>query len=516
MDSPPSLAPDHPDLKVEQWDKSSKVRKTFLFTGISPEADIKCYNNTILGMERALKERLFYIPTVDGGWQIKPTHEPGVVIEKMSRFLDAMKPLSVYTHPWNRKCFALSYTGQKRERYLKAAAQLDNDGLLAIDCWLKFFMKFEVFNNTTKPNPSPRGINPPGDKYLVELGRYIKPIEHLVYKAVETLFGYKVIVKGLNQDDRGRLIEASWKSFDDPVAIMLDASKFEQSVSSECIEFEYQLYSQYYKGDKLFAYMMRKQKLWRGKARSSNGKLSFKIEGVRASGTNNTASGNCCISAGFLYDILCILRKRDSSFDFRSHVDGDDVVVIMSRSHARMFREFAGPYYAEASFRMKMEATVDILEHIDFCQSRPVYDGDHYVMLRNMKASLSKDAVSKKPLDNRKIFEKWSAAVGMGGLSCTGGMPVHQSFYGCFVRASNNAKPLMNDPVQRSQRYKTMGMTRSVKDIHPVTRCSYWLAFGIEPDAQECIEAILDEYSIVHGVPEDELIKHLVLPWGYH
>jgi len=515
VDSPPSLAPDHPDLKVVQWEKSSKVRKTYLFTGISPEADIKCYNNTILGMERALKERLFYIPTVDGGWQHKPTHEPGVIKIKMRRFLDAMKPLSVYTHPWNRKCFALSYTGQKRERYLKAASQLDAEGLLAEDCWLKFFMKFELFNNTSKPNPSPRGINPPSDKYLVEFGRYIKPVEHVIYKAVETVFGYTVIVKGLNQTERGRLIEASWRAFDEPVAIMLDASKFEQSVSAECIDFEYDLYSQYYKGDKLFRYMMRQQRSYKGKARSTNGKLSFKVSGVRASGMNNTALGNCVISAGFAFDILSIMQAKDSSFGFRVHVDGDDVVVIMSKVHAESFRVFAKEYYREAGFRMKMEATVDIIEHIDFCQSRPVFDGVGYVMIRNMKASLAKDAVSRKPLDNNKIFEKWSAAVGAGGISCTGGIPVHQSFYSCILRASRGAKPLTNDPVQRSQRYKTRGMTRSVMDIHPVTRCSYWLAFGILPDAQECIEKILDEYSIVHGVPEDELIKHLTLPWGH-
>lgn len=513
VDSRGSYAPDHPCLKVQQWENvSSKTRKTYLYSGISPVADVKCYNNTILGMERALKERLYYIPDVNEGWILKPTHALGVVKEKMKLFLTAMKPLAAYTHPWTREAFANSYTGQKQNRYLKAAYHLNNDGLLPKDCDLKFFMKFECF---LKEDPSPRGINPPDDKYLVEFGRYIKPVEKLIYNDVKSLFGYEVIVKGLNQTARGELIWTSWKQFDDPVAIMMDASKFEQSVSAECIDFESELYGAYYPGDKLFKYMMRKQRKYKGKARCQDGKLSFTIEGVRASGMNNTALGNCVISAGFLWDVQGKLASKDKTFEMRGHVDGDDVVVIMSRRHADMFTSFAKPYYAEACFRMKMEATVDVIEHIDFCQSRPVFDGERYVMIRNMKTSLAKDAVSKKPLDNKKIFRKWSAAVGMGGISCTGGIPVHQAFYSCILRAAEGARPLENDPVQRSMRHKTRGMTRTFKEISPVTRCSYWKAFGIEPDAQIAIEKILDGHSVCHGVPEDLVVKHLTMPWGH-
>lgn len=515
MDSPRSEAPSHPDLKVKEWESpSSKIRKTYLFSGISPEADVRCYNNTIQGMERALKERLFYIPDGNGGWTPKPSHAPGVVLDKMQRFLADMKPLSSYTHPWTREQFSDSYTGQKKERYHRATKQLNQSGLTAKDCELKFFMKFETFNLSTKPNPSPRGINPPDDKYLVEFGRYIKPVEKKIYDDVETLFGYKVIVKGLNQEERGLLIHESWTSFSDPVCVALDASKFEQSVSAECIEFEKQLYSRYYPGDKHFKWMIEKQKSFRGRARSQNGSLSFKISGVRASGMNNTALGNCVISAGFLYDIRARLKSVDKKFDFRAHVDGDDVIVVMERRHFGMFSQFSKPYYQEASFRMKFEEPVDLIEHIDFCQSRPIFDGVKYLMVRNVVASLSKDAVSKKPLDNKKIFEKWSAAVGQGGISCTGGIPIQQNFYQCLLRASNGAKPLENDPLQRSARFKTANMNRTITSVSPETRASYWLAFGIEPDAQILIEEFYDNFSICQEVDSQRYQRHVLLPWG--
>lgn len=486
-------------------------RKTYLFAGISPQADVRCYNNTIQGMERALKERLFYIPSTSSpsGWLLKPVHARGVILSKMQPFLAAMKTLSSYTHPWTRQQFADSYTGQKRHRYTQAALRLDDEGLLREDSNLKFFMKFETFNLLSKPDPSPRGINPPDDKYLVEFGRYIKPLEKNVYRAAEQLFGYPVIVKGLNQTERGRLIGESWSKYANPVCVAMDASKFEQSVSSECIEFESRLYSRYYPGDKLFRYMMNRQKSYKGKAKSSNGSLSFKIEGVRASGMNNTALGNCVISAGFLYDI-----KIQLDIDFRVHIDGDDVIVIMDASEEKRFREFCTPYYEQACFRMKMDKTVDTIEHIDFCQSRPVFDGKDYLMVRNVIASLSKDAVSKKPLDNPKIFEKWAAAVGAGGLSCTGGIPIHQSYYEVFVRSSNGAKPLVGDPLQRSNRYKTRGMERTKQDILPVTRCSYWLAFGIDPDSQIAIEKYYDDFVVGPQVDDQLFTRYPTLPWG--
>lgn len=515
MDSPCSSAPDHPDLKVHrQGSHSNKSRKTYLFEGISPQADVRCYNNTISGMERAIKERLLFIPSGDGGWLNKPEHAPGAVLDKLISFIASMKPLSVYTHPWDRAAFAYSYVGQKQKRYLRAAEQLNQDGLLSKDCNLKFFMKFETFNLQTKPNPSPRGINPPDDKYLVEFGRYIKPIEKKVYAAVETLFGYNVIVKGLNQASRGSLIKESWDKFARPVCVMLDASKFEQSVSAECIEFESRIYQAYYPGDKLLKYMMERQKNYKGKARSADGNLSFVVSGVRASGMNNTALGNCLISSGFLFDIRKKLRAIDNTFEFRAHVDGDDVIAIMSECHVELFRRFSMPYYKEAGFRMKMEDTVNVLEHIDFCQSRPVFDGTDHIMVRNMKASLAKDAVSKKPLDSERIFRKWSAAVGMGGISSTGGFPVHQSYYECILRASKGARPLENDPVQRGMYRKTQGMTRVRRDVKPEARCSYWLAFGIEPDAQIAIEEYYNSWEIEYSVSEGQQLRYPTLPWG--
>nr|QDH88043.1 MAG: RNA-dependent RNA polymerase [Riboviria sp.] len=192
MDSERSSAPDHPDLTVHFLGKRvARVRKTYLLSGSSPGNLVKCYNKTILGMERALKERLFYIPAGDG-WVPRPTHERGYVLSTLSESILALKNFSRKTHPLDRLEYSLSFGGQKQKRYLKASESLGRTGILRKHAILKFFMKFEAYNLHVKGNPSPRGINPPSDEYLVELGRYIKPIEKLIYKALRELFGFIV------------------------------------------------------------------------------------------------------------------------------------------------------------------------------------------------------------------------------------------------------------------------------------------------------------------------------------
>jgi len=457
-------------------------------------------------MERALKERLFYIPAGDG-WVPRPTHERGYVLSTLSESILALKNFSRKTHPLDRLEYSLSFGGQKQKRYLKASESLGRTGILRKHAILKFFMKFEAYNLHVKGNPSPRGINPPSDEYLVELGRYIKPIEKLIYKALRELFGFIVVLKGFNQQQRGRIISDYWKEFDDPIGIAADASKFEQSVSAECIEVERLVYSAYY-SDNVVSKLMGWQKSYRGKGSTTDGYLSFKIGGVRASGMPNTALGNCllsCLMAHTIFRILAIKR-------YRFVCDGDDVHFIMERRDSERFRDYARTYYQRLGFRMKMEHTVDVLEHIDFCQSRPVKVNGTYLMVRNVINALSKDSLAKKPLDNRKVFLRWIAAVGEGGLSMTGGIPVMQEYYSSLIRSACGARPLVGDPVQ-SDYDRGPKMFREYESVSEETRYSFWLAFGIYPDDQRAIENYYRRFSLVFGVCEEELVDYPTLPW---
>jgi len=148
---------------------------------------------------------------------------------------------------------------------------------------------------------------------------------------------------------------------------------------------------------------------------------------------------------------------------------------------------------------MKIENPVDVIEQIDFCQSRPVFIDGGYLMVRNVRNAASKDAVSKTPLTSDKLMKRWFAAIGMGGVSLTGGVPVAQSYYGCALRNSKGQTPLDGVFDEYALENKFRGMNRCMTAISEETRYSFWLAFGILPDEQIQLEQYYDSLELSFG-----------------
>jgi len=246
-----------------------------------------------------------------------------------------------------------------------------------------------------------------------------------------------------------------------------------------------------------------------GKVKCPDGKISFKKRGGRGSGNPNTALGNCLISAALLYSFF----MEQGITKFRIFLDGDDVGTIIEDEveHINFSTEIK-KWYAEVGFRLKVEEPVRVLEEIDFCQSRPIWTPEGYVMVRNVHTSLCKDAVSTLDLSKKADWESWIAAIGMGGLSLVGGIPIVQNYYRSCVRASNGAKPMENafDAWHMENKYK--GMKRVWSVPQPETRCSLWRAFGITPDEQICIEEYYDQLSMTHGIEQCDASTPQVLP----
>lgn len=505
VNSSKSEAPDSADLRVSYTGGPTKVRKSYAISGISPGIQFLTYNNTILGMERAIKERLLFVH-VDGKWQEPPFPSFGVVEDRLRNFRTQLSKHVNVCHPLSRKNFSCLFHGRKLVRYQRAIGKLGVEGLLRSDGDLKYFMKYEAYDFESKTNPAPRGINPRSDKYLVEMGRYIRPLEKKIYKDLCSVYGYEVVMKGKNQSERGNILKTYWDHFRDPVCVMGDASRFEQSVGVQMLQFEHGVYQQYYPNDKLFKRMCSWQLRSKGKARCSDGKLSFSIEGRRASGDPNTALGNCLDSAGLAYAYL----EEIGISEHRVFLDGDDIGFIMERSDISKFSEGNKAWYLEMGFRMKFEKVVDIFEEIDFCKSRPVAVKEGYMMARAPIAGHSKDSLCKINLQSESLTKRWYSAVGQGGLAAMGGIPISQSFYDAFSRAACGAEPLrLMDTWNLENKYKDM--KRGFMEIIPETRHSYWKAYGITPDAQIALESELDslDLSTVPRKGRAHTLRHL-------
>jgi hypothetical protein len=146
-----------------------------------------------------------------------------------------------------------------------------------------------------------------------------------------------------------------------------------------------------------------------------------------------------------------------------------------------------------------IELPVTVFEQIEFCQSHPVLGSTGYLMVRDPRTAIAKDSVALKPLDNNAIKQQWLAAVGMGGLALTAGLPVYQQFYSMFKRHSNGAKPLKDTTLDGGFFRLSKGMSRVDTPISDETRFSFWLAFGINPTEQRCLEDYYLNYEMEDG-----------------
>jgi len=483
MVSSVSCAPDHPDLVVTLTSGAPQTRYLDRLQGLSPAPPFNAYQTQcIFTLERAVKERILNVK-VDGLFRSPPQPSSRqAFFDLLAPFWNQFKSLTRYSKPMTQKQFCASYWSRKRVVYEKATESLRTKPVQMKDSYLSSFVKVEKSN---KADPVPRVINPRHPRYHVENGRYVKPVEKKIYKAIGVVFGSPTVFKGLNASDRGRTLRQKWDNIVDPVALLLDASRFDQHVSFFALMWEHMCYQAYYPGDKFFAMLLSWQRVNKGFGYCKNGHLKFKCRGCRMSGDMNTALGNCLLMCAMIYSFMHSIGVK--CFELAN--DGDDCVLIIGKRDLHKVERALQGWFLAAGFTMKMGEPVYEFEKIEFCQSQPVWTPSGYVMVRCVPICISKDCVSIKPLNSKKLFESWCAAVGEGGLALAGQIPVLQDFYHSVFLSSNGTKAMKHDPTMETGLVMlSKGMKRSYGDIHPRTRYSFWKAFNIEPARQRMLE----------------------------
>lgn len=487
VDTGESQAPDHPALQVERGSGVAKTRKTYRLTAFSTSTDFRVHNTNLTAIVRAIKERLFYV-CVDG--KFYPTPEPikpHLFETECSDFRSEFKKHVQYAAPYSKEQFLGTFDGRRRAMYERAFDSLSRLPLKLSDSFVDFFGKCEKVNFTSKSDPVPRGISPRNKRYNCRVGPYIKRIEKKVYKIIAKVYDATTVFKGLNARRSAETLRSHWDHFDDPVAVGLDVSRLDQHISLEALKYEHSFYTMFFPGDRLFPKLLSMQLVNRGFARVRDGTAKFKVRGKRMSGDMNTGLGNCLLMCATIYTYI-----RSVSIDkFRLANNGDDCVLIIERRDLKRIQNLCG-WFLRFGLPIKLERPVDVFEQIEFCQTRPVKVPGGWVMVRNVPTSIAKDCLSLKPLDNRKVFQRWCTSVSECGLSLTGGVPVVQEFYMAMHRAGNGAKPLVGELTLESGFARlAIGMDRKYQEVSPETRVSFWRAFGITPDKQIAFE---DEY----------------------
>jgi len=471
---------------------------------VAPDNVVGVHNNQIDTLLHGVLERIFFVKR-DGAFGPPPKPLPGVVVSRLSEQWKAITISVGSSTRIDAHEFAMMYTGRRRIMNLNAADSLLIYPITLKDAMILVFVKADKTNWTLKPGAVPRIISPSNRRYLVETGRSIKPLEHKLVKAVDEMFGEPTIMKGYNANDCGKHVFDKWSKFRNPVAIGLDASRFDQHVNRDILQWEHSIYCQA-DSDPQLAWLLKMQLNPKCTGRTSDGFLRYTVEGTRTSGCINTGIGNCLIMSSMVHAYM--VHKELNFYSLLNN--GDDCVVIIEKSDLNKFSDGLSEWFLEMGFTMVVEDPVYEIEEIVFCQTQPVWVDGGYRMVRQVPNSFLKDSLSIKPLNSASMTKKWMDAVGQGGMSLSSGLPVLQQFYTYYLRAANsiNLKRTKSRRVmQRRKRSKLyldpvmetgfarmgLGMDPKFMRVSDRTRVSFWKAFGIDPETQVCLEKHYDQ-----------------------
>lgn len=471
---------------------------------------IGAHDRDVATLHRGVTERVFGV-VQDG--RLVATPQPTVVVsEALSEFRRKLLRRVGVASRESRQSFCDTYTGRKRTIYLGAKVSLEHKPVQRSDAGGKIFVKAEKTNFTRKDDPAPRVIFPRDPRYNVEVGRRLKFVEHRVYSAIGSVFGCTTVCKGLNPEQRGRLLERNWQMFNSPVAVGLDASRFDQHVSHEMLSWEHGVYNAIFRDSEL-SRLLTWQLINRGKGFCHDGFLRFVKRGTRGSGDMNTAMGNCLIMCAMVWTFA-----RERGVKIRLANDGDDCAVILDRSDLHAFMMGLQPWFLTLGFSMKVDYVTDMFEKIEFCQSHPVRVGSVVRMIRNPLKALSGDPCSLK-LRDITTMQIHLGAVGICGGVLSPGVPVFQNFYRAMTREGNTkkARNILRRDVEMGNYGFTMSalMTDSTLTVRherilPSTRVSFYRAFGVTPDVQCQLEKHYDSVRVGNRVHPIDKIGNLV------
>lgn len=481
-----------------------KGRRVLVLTGVQGTTKFLVHNNSASNLRRALMERVFYVEA-NGQLQRPPQPVPGI-FATLTGSRDKIAHMVGRLTPMERHVFVATRPADKRKIYEKAYESLQQTPPCLQDSRVSgAFVKCEKINATKKPDPAPRIIQPRSPRYNIEVGRYLVVAEHKIYEAIDELWGGPTVMKGYNVDQIGEIVANKWGEFTDPVALGLDASRFDQHVSVEALMFEHQLYNDIF-GSAELASLLRRQLDNRGVAHADDATFVYRKPGSRMSGDMNTALGNIIIMC-ILTHYFCEVRHVRASLVN----NGDDCTLIFERRDLSRMLEGLHDWFLQYGFNIVQEPVVDVMEKIEFCQMHPVCVNGRWKMVRNFWASLSKDAVSIRSRTPTEL-QQWMHCVGKCGLAVASGVPIQQSYYEYFIRNGRKGKR-MRDVEQVEGRcgltWFSKGLEARATIITDDTRVSFYRAFGIDAAMQLAMEHQFQNLTFSNNAPKaDELFIH--------
>lgn len=391
------------------------------------------------------------------------------------------------SRPLTRDQVVSAYEGRKRTLYQNASESLRTRPLNVSDSFVSTFVKCEKLRLWQKTNPVPRVIQPRSPRYNLEVARYLKRLEKVLLSGVADVWGGKTVLKGMNPVQVADALRGMWGEFADPVAIPIDATRFDQHVSTQALEWEHSVYLAMFPKEcrRKLKRLLDMQLKNHGYARTAEGVIKYTVAGRRMSGDINTGLGNCLLMTAVMFAL-----RTSLGLHFRLANNGDDCVIVCERASLEQIKSALPGHGLRFGFVLEIEPEVDVFEEISFCQTQPIFDGEDYIMVRDPRVAIDKDLVTVINLESGGA--KWCKAVGDCGIAITGGIPVQQHMYRMLQKVGKPGNVGLDPFMDGGFAMMSRGMDRNFSEPAPSARLSYWRAFGMLPDTQTAFEEFWD------------------------
>lgn len=386
----------------------------------------------------------------------------------------------IEVEPWTRTQMVNHYSGPKRARYQRAYESLEHDNVTRQDAKLKMFLKPEKYHvgEDVKHKP-PRCIQYRSERYGLELGKYIHALEAEVYKITDKS-DTPVFAKSRNSVQRAADLAAKAAMYADPVYVLLDQSGWDAHVNETLLTYEHKLYSTMLDSDHMRFLLSLQTK---NVGATKNG-TRYQTPFTRMSGDMNTALGNCVINHALLYG-----WATESGLDACYYIDGDDSVVVIDRSQLdRAIGAQPGKWFLKWGMESKID-WADQFEHCEFCQSRPVWDGVGWRMVRNPERFFIRSQWTTGP-HHENFFPRLVASIAKCEMAMSVGIPIINPLANNMLAASGldpNVKVWRGVDRYFKARWEAWSPDRAhlaTREISEESRLSMEAAWGYSPALQ--------------------------------
>nr|QXV86431.1 RNA-dependent RNA polymerase [Nodaviridae sp.] len=440
-----------------------------------------CYHNQL----RSLYERVLAITP-------QPVH---TALKSLRLEAKRMAQSLGHCYPATLDTVLLLFPKHKQKVYAKARKSFFAQPLEAKDCNPRAFVKCEKLRQLK----APRMIQYRTTRFNLMLGRYTRPMEHLLYK-LKDLHGNKLIAKGMNSRQRAKHLWGLWNQVEDPVALSLDLTRWDLHCNKELIKIMHLFYLTITPDEELRD-LLQHQLINTGL--TSHG-IRYRSQGGVMSGDMTTALGNCALLVIIVSTLFKAIVQKMPGLQWRMIDDGDDFVVVVNRSYAKIVASEMKIWFDSLGHVLKVEQEVSDFHQIQFCQSKPLR---HHGILEMVPDPHKVLATAFTIVGKREQREYLSELWKMRAILHQG-QPVLGPIFLYLSEKYPTDKPVkigLEYVMSRDARDKVVW-----RDVENESRILYAEQWGWDIDEQLAVEAW---YKLVE-MPGDTLGPNELVPWN--